>query len=244
MERTALFDNSPIPGVQTDASPAAGWLDRMGEQLSSFKLGSIAGTQRRIMVYGVGQDAANVKRTIDKSGNRGLCVVGYYAPHAGVEVSADIPRDQVLCSSMALPQIAAKHGITEIVIAVRERRGGALPLTDLLNLKLQGIKVLDLSAFFEQFIGRVQIDNLRESWFIFGHGFRQGLVRMAVKRSFDVLASLTLFILALPVMLLAAIAIKLDSPGPVIYRQERVGLGGRTLCAEVPQHAHRRRERR
>jgi len=89
--------------------------------------------------------------------------------------------------------------------------------------------VLDLSAFFERHGGKVQIDNLRESWFIFGHGFRQGIVRMAVKRCFDIAASLTLLLLALPVMLCAAIAIKLNSVGPVIYRQERVGLGGRTF---------------
>ena len=99
----------------------------------------------------------------------------------------------------------------------------------------------DLSAFYEQYHSKVRIDLLRESWFIFGDGFRQHTARLLVKRVFDILASGALLVLSLPVMLLAAIAIKLESAGPVIYRQERVGLGGksfdvlkfRSMCADA-----------
>ena len=238
MERTALLDHrteTPLAQAQSSSDPLENWVGQGGisGRLASVLFGPLFGTaplmQRRIMIYGVGSDAVAVREAIDKSGNRGLRVVGFYAPHEDAEIDASIPADKCLCSSQSLAQIAAQHNVNEIVIAVRERRGGALPLTELLNLKLQGIKVLDLSAFFERHGGKVQIDNLRESWFIFGHGFRQGIVRMAVKRCFDIAASLTLLLLALPVMLCAAIAIKLNSVGPIIYRQERVGLGGRTF---------------
>ena len=236
MERTAHLGDTQLPQEQSSNGQRESWLGHLGSfggKLISFVFGPVFGAvplmQRRIMIYGVGSDAVAVKDAIEKSGNRGLRVVGFYSPRADAEVSASIPSDKRLCSSISLAQIAAQHNVSEIVIAVRERRGGALPLTELLNLKLQGIKVLDLSAFFERHGGKVQIDNLRESWFIFGHGFRQGKVRMAVKRCFDIVASSTLLVLTLPIMLCAAVAIKLNSVGPVIYRQERVGLGGRTF---------------
>ncbi len=186
-------------------------------------------TQRRVMIFGVGDDAAAVKETLDKSRNRNLSIVGFYSPFEGQAVDASIPASKILPSTKSIGETTGQHNVSEIVIAVRERRGGSLPLTELLNCKLRGIKVTDLSSFFEQHRSRVQIDLLRESWFIFGDGFRQGKVRMFVKRTFDIVASSTLLLLGFPVMLLAALAIKIDSRGPMIYRQERVGLGGRTF---------------
>lgn len=184
-------------------------------------------SQRRVMILGIGSDAADVKETLENAGVRGLSVVGFYSPFADHVRHAGVPASKILPSSSSIGEITGKHNISEIVIAMRERRGGALPLTDLLNVKLKGVKVTDLSAFFEQYKSRVKIDLLRESWFIFGDGFRQGMARMFVKRVFDIIASTTLLILAFPVMLVSAIAIKLESPGPIIYRQERVGLAGR-----------------
>ena len=185
--------------------------------------------QRRVLILGVGNDAAAVKDTLEKSNARGLSIIGYYSPNANPEVHAAIPANKILCSSKTIGETTGQHNVSEIVIAMRERRGGSLPLTELLNCKLRGIKVTDLSAFFEQHHSRVKIDLLRESWFIFGDGFRQGVMRMFNKRAFDIVASGVLLVLGFPVMLVAAILIKLDSPGPIIYRQERVGLGGRTF---------------
>ncbi|MBL0125051.1 MAG: TIGR03013 family PEP-CTERM/XrtA system glycosyltransferase [Betaproteobacteria bacterium] len=186
-------------------------------------------THRRVMILGVGSDAVAVKETLDKSRIRGLSIVGFYSPYADQAVDASLPASKILPSSKSIGETTGQHNVSEIVIAMRERRGGALPLTELLNCKLRGVKVTDLSSFFEQHRSKVQIDLLRESWFIFGDGFRQGKFRMIVKRTFDIVASGVLLVLSLPVMLFAALAIKLDSPGPIIYRQERVGLGGRTF---------------
>lgn len=93
---------------------------------------------------------------------------------------------------------------------------------------MAGIKVLDLSSFFERVRGQVRIDSLRASWLIYGEGFRQGWSRAVVERLFDLVASLTLLVLATPVMILTALLIILEDGAPVFYRQERVG---RCACA-------------
>ena len=207
----------------------------------SFNQTTSAIITRRVLVLGVGRDAAMVNEALDNASIRGLAVVGFYSIDTDQQVDAALPASKILPPSKSIGEIARQLNVSEIVLATRERRGGTLPLTDLLNCKLQGIKVTDLSAFYEQHQSKVRIDLLRESWFIFGDGFRQHKMRVFVKRTFDIIASSTLLILSLPVMLFAAIAIKLESAGPVIYRQPRVGLGGnlfdvlkfRSMCADA-----------
>ena len=182
---------------------------------------------QRVLVLGVGHDAAMVKEALDKCGIRGLQVVGFYSADADQPVDAALPASMILPPSKSITAIARQQNVSEIIIATHDRRGGALPLTDLLNAKLEGVKVTDLSSFFERYQGKVKIDLLRESWFIFGNGFRQHRLRMFIKRTFDLVASIVLLVVGLPVMLLAALAIKLEGAGPVIYRQQRVGLGGK-----------------
>ena len=86
------------------------------------------------------------------------------------------------------------------------------------------MKVYDLNSHFEKRLGQIRIDYLNAGWLIFGDGFNQGLGRTMVKRVFDIVSASLLIAMASPVMLLAALAIKLDSRGPVLYRQERTGL--------------------
>jgi sugar transferase (PEP-CTERM system associated) len=100
---------------------------------------------------------------------------------------------------------------------------------ELLVCRTLGVRISDLSGFFERIRGEVPVEALKASWLIYGNGFRQGLARRTVKRAFDIAMSALLLALALPVMLATAIAIFLESGGPVIFRQERVGRGGRTF---------------
>jgi sugar transferase (PEP-CTERM system associated) len=185
--------------------------------------------QRRVMILGVGADAAAVNKMLEASNNPSLSVVGFYTPFENQSVDESVPAGKLLPSNKSIGEITGRHNVSEIVIAMRERRGGSLPLNELLDCKLRGVKVTDLSTFYEQQRSRVRIDLLRESWFIFGDGFRQGRVRMFVKRTFDIVASGMLLLFAWPIMLVTAILIKLESPGPVLYKQERVGLGGRSF---------------
>ena len=115
----------------------------------------------------------------------------------------------------------------EIVVAITERRGGAMPMRELLDCKLQGIRVLDLASHFEQTLGQIRLDSLYAGWLIFGDGFSQSNWRTIVKRLFDIVCASILIILALPVMAVAAVAIIAENGFPILYRQERVGLNGR-----------------
>ena len=138
-----------------------------------------------------------------------------------------VPLHQILALNGTLPDLARRLNVDEIVVALTERRSGSMPLRQLLDCKVSGIKVYDLNTHFEKTLGQIRVDFLSASWLIFGDGFNQGTWRTAVKRVFDIVSASLLCLLASPVMLLAAIAIKLESRGPVLYRQERVSLNGR-----------------
>jgi sugar transferase (PEP-CTERM system associated) len=200
-------------------------------RLAVFRFGSASSAlvTRRILIVGVGADAALVKETLESSRVPGLFLVGFYSPDSEPKAVANLPANKILLPTTSIIDTARQLNVTEIVLAVRERRGGSVPLNELLSCKLNGIKVTDLSGFFETYKSKVKIDLLRESWFIFGDGFRQNRWRMMVKRTFDILASGALLLLSMPVMLIAAIAIKLESAGAIIYRQQRVGLGGKSF---------------
>ncbi len=180
---------------------------------------------KRIMVIGTGADAVAVEHALTHPSNSSLQVVGFYPAASNDEVRVDPKR--VVHFEGSLLAVANELRVNEIIVAVKERRGGVIPLRELLDCKMAGIKVLDLSSFFERVRGQVRIDSLRASWLIYGEGFRQGWGRTLVKRIFDIVASIGLLILAAPVMVLAALAIVIEDGAPVFYRQERVGLGGR-----------------
>lgn len=130
----------------------------------------------------------------------------------------------------SLVDMAHRYKVHEIVVTVQERRGGALQIKDLLECKLHGVNVIDATTFFERESGQIRVDSLQPSWLVFGGGFDQSLFRSFMKRVFDLVVSAVILALALPVMLLTAIAIRLEDGGPVFYKQERVGKDGRLFA--------------
>ncbi|MDR2838694.1 MAG: TIGR03013 family PEP-CTERM/XrtA system glycosyltransferase [Azonexus sp.] len=179
---------------------------------------------RRIMVYGTGASALAVKRELNKS-DPSAEIIGFFpAPN---ETHPAVPGDAILGTESSLTSTALAMRADEIVVALTERRGGAMPLRELLDCKLQGIRVLDLASHFEQTLGQIRLESLYVGWLIFGEGFRQGAWRTFVKRIFDIVCATLLLVLATPVMLFTAIAIVSENGCPVFYTQERVGLNGR-----------------
>ncbi|MCM8596598.1 TIGR03013 family XrtA/PEP-CTERM system glycosyltransferase [Accumulibacter sp.] len=178
----------------------------------------------RVLVFGVGKDAESVGRVLRKS-DPDIEIVGFYPSSMDTEIV--VPPQVVLSQDMSLSDTAHSLKVDEIIVAVRERRGGALPLRELLDCKLSGVRVLDVASYFERALGQLRLDSLRVGWLIFGDGFRQSWRRTSVKRLFDILVALFLLVLALPVMLVTALLIVLEDGFPVFYRQERVGLDGR-----------------
>ena len=181
----------------------------------------------RVLVLGTGEDAVAVEQSLAAMPESGVSVVGFYA--YGNPAHVAVPKHALLPSSTPLEALVEELRVHEVIVALREQRGGSVPLSELLACRLQGVRVTDLSGFFERMTGEVPVDALKASWLIYGEGFRQGLARRLVKRLFDVLAATLLLLVGIPVMVVTAIAISLESAGPVLFFQERVGLGGRVF---------------
>lgn len=178
----------------------------------------------RVLVFGTGPAAQMVGTTL-KSADPLARIVGYFpGPN---EKQCAVPGGECLGTTRSLTETARQLGVDEIVVALTERRSGSMPLRELLDCKLAGVRVYDITTYFERMLGQIRIDYVNAGWLIFGDGFNQGLVRTTVKRIFDIACSAILIAVSAPIMLVAALAIKLESRGPVFYRQERVGLNSR-----------------
>ncbi len=182
--------------------------------------------RKRVIIFGCGSAAVDAEISLRGVGRR-VEVVGFY-PTQGEDASCVSPG-RILPASRSLTETARDLEIDEIVIAVTQRRGGVLPLRELLDCKLYGVRVLDLSSYFEMWAGQIRIESLKASWLIFGPGFRQDAVRRISKNLFDIACAAVLLLLAAPVMILAALAIFMETGAPIFYSQERVGLNGRTF---------------
>ena len=126
------------------------------------------------------------------------------------------------------PAALRQHRIWGVLVAGPDASAAVRPIGSdpLIDRKLNGTPVFTEATFWEQQLGRVNLDHLDRSWFLAADGFKAGRIDQAVKRGLDLVASIILLVLTLPLMLLTALAIKLESPGPLLYRQERVGLHG------------------
>ncbi len=181
----------------------------------------------RVLIVGTGIDAQQVwlgMRSADQWA--GYEVVGFYP--SGENEARQVSQDDapVLDGTRPLRDLVREHRVNEIIVAVREQRGGGVPIDQLLDCRIAGVPIMDLAGFFERTKAEVPVDSLKASWLVYGDGFVQGRARELTKRAFDVVSSFVLLVLASPIMVLTALAIKLDSKGPVLYQQERIGLGG------------------
>lgn len=183
--------------------------------------------KRRVLVLGNGTQAARIAELVETGGNQ------HFVPVSFIEV----PGERV-CSGSAgmresaadpdeLVELAYRLGVSEVVVAANDRRG--LPVDQLLHCKLAGIKVIDFLDFWERETRTVDLQALRPSWFFYSDGFRCGPVDEFLKRAFDIIVSSSLLVLTLPLLALTSCAIKLESGGPILYRQARVGLHGRVF---------------
>ena len=188
-------------------------------------LGRLLGGQafkRRVLVMGAGPRALRIRKLAEEAG-AGFSVVGYIAMNDCAQV---IPSAINRAHIDNLAEHVTALGASELVLALEERRNG-LPLNDLIRVRTTGVHVNEISTFLERETGRVDLDSVNPSWLIFSDGFSSGRRLSAFgKRVFDVVLSLILLILTLPVMLITAVLIKLESKGPALYRQTRVGLFG------------------
>jgi sugar transferase (PEP-CTERM system associated) len=182
--------------------------------------------QQRVLIVGTGNEAHAVATDLKSRRLRSHAVVGFY-PAGETVLPAGDKRFNIFSRGTSIQDIVDQNDINQIIVAVKEQRGGNVPMDQLLTARIQGVPVMDLATFYEQTTGEVPVDSLKASFLVYGRGFAQHRTRIVVKRLFDIITSSILLLVAAPVMLLTAIAIKLESQGPIIYMQERVGLGGK-----------------
>jgi sugar transferase (PEP-CTERM system associated) len=183
--------------------------------------------KRRVLVYGVGQRTAAISGLRRRSDRRGFEIVGFVQPDGE---SVAVPPERILDAPAGILELCTRLDVQEIVVAMEDRRRG-FPILGLLECRLAGMEVTELLTFLERETGRVRIDVLNPSWMIFGDGFRRDPLRLFSSRALDLIASVLLVILSLPLMLLTMAAIKLEDGwrSPIFYGQARVGLGGQTF---------------
>ena len=123
-----------------------------------------------------------------------------------------------------MAELAQKLKISKIVVGIKERRG-TLPVEELLKCRVSGIEVLDGNSFYEILTGKLDVEQINPGWLIFSEGFQTSPVKRFFKRLADIVLAGVLFISFLPLALVVAVLIKIDSKGPFIFSQERVGQG-------------------
>lgn len=182
---------------------------------------------QRVLVLGTGVLAVKIGEMISTN-QRNFTLVGYAACQMGSQerdleaAIVAVPQDEILGNCDDLRDIALRAQAEVIVVALSERRG-VFPLSDVLRCKLNGIQIMDAPSFYELVLGKLMLESITPSWFIFSSGFRRTTIFSICKRAIDILLSCLGLLLTLPFFPLIALAIKLDSPGPVFFRQERVG---------------------
>jgi len=183
--------------------------------------------KRRVLVLGNGTQAARIARLVETGENEHFVPISFIGTPGERPCVRSETTDWSACEADALTEIVYRLGTSEVVVATDDRRG--LPVRQLLHCKLAGIRVIDFLDFWERETRTVALEALKPSWLFYSDGFRCGPFDEFLKRTFDIVVSLGLLLLTLPLLVGTACLIKLESPGPVFYRQTRVGLHGRVF---------------
>jgi sugar transferase (PEP-CTERM system associated) len=173
--------------------------------------------RERVYVLGMGERAQRLVNGLRVRSDLGIDVVGWSSNLEGA-----VTRDSL---ASHLSGLIGGQSVHRVIVALSDRRG-TLPVQELLRSRLHGIKIEEATSWLEKISGRIEVEQLYPSWLIFAEGFRFSAGFLLARRLFSILASALLLILVLPVIPFVILAILLDSPGPVLYRQQRVGRGG------------------
>ena len=183
--------------------------------------------KRRALIYGAGHRAMAVLQLRRRTDQRGFQLAGFVRLN---EEALIVPDQRLVTVRSSLRHHCRAARIDEIVVAMDERRR-AFPLHELIECRLDGVNVVDIVDFLERETGTVRLDVLNPGWIIFSPGFNRSISREVSKRASDLVASVMLLIVSIPLMCATAMAIKFEDgwDAPILYRQRRVGLGGRVF---------------
>ncbi|MFM1872599.1 MAG: putative undecaprenyl-phosphate N-acetylgalactosaminyl 1-phosphate transferase [Planctomycetota bacterium] len=180
----------------------------------------------RVVVLGSAKEALQIARMIVDHPMAGFEVVGIVEEPDQPPLER-LPHDPPLLGGLqSLREFCRDEGISRVVVSLRERRG-RLPSELLLECRMDGVLIEEREAMYERITGKLAVESMRPSYLIYGRGFAKDPLTLATKRVLDILAASIGLLVSLPISLLAALAVKLTSPGPVFFTQERVGEDGR-----------------
>jgi sugar transferase (PEP-CTERM system associated) len=168
-------------------------------------------------VLGTGERAQRLLNGLRQRAELGVEVVGWTG-----NIEGALTRETVAAHLLGLAQ---QNGVHRVIVAMPDRRK-TLPVEQLLDLRLAGVKVEEATSWLEKISGRIEVEQLYPSWLIFADGFRFSSGFIILRRLFSTMVAAVGLLLALPLLPFVVLAVKLDSKGAVFYRQKRVGLGG------------------
>ncbi|HOC17064.1 MAG TPA: TIGR03013 family PEP-CTERM/XrtA system glycosyltransferase [Vicinamibacterales bacterium] len=195
----------------------------LGWRLLLFWVAGVEALEERLLFVGTGGAARTVARQIAAQRDFPYRVVGFVDDEPA---GAGDREGWLLGNTTDIPRLVEQYAIDRIVVGLADRRG-RLPVQELMQAKLSGIRVEDATATYERITGKLLVDNLRPSWLIFSEGFRVSAWTRLVKRAFDLALAGAGLVIASPLLVLAAQAIWIEDGFPVIYRQQRAGRNGR-----------------
>jgi sugar transferase (PEP-CTERM system associated) len=176
--------------------------------------------RERVYVLGTGERAERLVNGLRQRSTMGIEVVGWTG-----DVEGELTRESVASHLLAM---TSGEGVHRVIVAMPDRRG-TLPVEELLDLRLGGLKVEEATSWLEKISGRIEVEQLYPSWLIFAEGFRFSTFFRLVRRLLNFSFALIALVISLPLLPFIVLAVKLGSPGPVLYRQRRVGRRGKVF---------------
>jgi sugar transferase (PEP-CTERM system associated) len=200
--------------------------------------------KERLLLVGTSAAAIELARELfARRQELGVDIVGFIDPDPH-RLGSPVLNPGVVGSIDDIPLLVSRLHVDRVVVSLADARG-KLPMDKLLDIRLEsGVTFDHLASVYEEYTGKIAVENLRPSWLIFSEGFRKTRFLLATKRALDLGVSAVGAVIATPIMLLVALAIRCTSQGPVLYHQRRVGLHGhvftvhkfRTMKVDAEQH--------
>ncbi|MCU1385646.1 MAG: tuaA [Acidobacteria bacterium] len=185
--------------------------------------------KERLLLVGTSTAAIELARELfERRQELGVDIVGFIDPDPA-RLGAPVLNPGVVGAIDDIPLLISRLNVDRVVVSLADARG-KLPMDKLLDIRLDsGVTFDHLASVYEEYTGKIALENLRPSWLIFSEGFRKNRLLLATKRATDLLVSALGAIIAAPIMLLVALAVRCTSQGPIFYHQRRVGLHGRVF---------------
>jgi sugar transferase (PEP-CTERM system associated) len=213
-------------GIAAMSGPAVFTL-MLGSRAVLSRTNLLINGPKRVLVVGTGATGISAVREIISRPELNLKVEGFL-DERGENIGKSLVNPGIIGAVRQVQSVVQDRRIQSIILSLTERRGN-MPVSELLHLKFAGVEVEDAHSFIEKITGRIHLEHLSPSWLILSDGFRKSQFLYAAKRAFDVVVALIALVLTLPIMILVAIAIWLESGSPVLFRQERAGFKNRTF---------------